>query len=51
VPQNVLQDAPIPEVIEFIERINSANQGHPLQTPVSSHDLRNHPLTWFDFAM
>src|SRR5262245_31238619 len=51
VAQDVLQDAPVLEIVQFVERIDAANQRNTLQSAVGRDDFGEHALARFDLAM
>src|SRR5215212_11202406 len=40
-PQHVMQDAAVLEVVELVERIDAADQRHPFEPAIGRHDLRH----------
>src|SRR5882757_8167826 len=49
--QDVLQDAPVLEVIKLVEGIDAADQRDALEAAVGGDDLGDHALAWLDLAM
>ncbi len=49
--QDVLQNAAVFEVIELIQRIDAAEQRHPLERAVAHDDLGDQALTRFELAV
>ena len=49
--QHVLQNAAVLEVIEFVERIDAADQRYALEPAVGGDDLGDQPLMRLQFAV
>src|SRR5262245_30708550 len=50
-PQNIMQNTPVLEVVEFIHGVDPAYQRDPPQATIRGDDLGHHPLAWLDLAM
>src|SRR5262245_11813501 len=50
-PQHVVQDSAVLEVIELVHGINPADQRNPLEPAIGRDDLGDHALARFDLAV
>src|SRR5713101_6600103 len=50
-PQHVLQDAAVLEVVELVQRIDAANHWNALEAAVGGDDLGDHALARLDLAV
>src|SRR5262245_15194791 len=50
-PQHVVQNAAVLEIIEFVERIDAANERDTLEASIGGDDLGDHALARLDLAV
>src|ERR1700724_1663075 len=50
-PQHVLRDAAVLEVLQLVERIDPAHQRHALERSIGTDDLGNHALVRLEIAV
>src|SRR5262245_3690527 len=49
--KHILQDAAVLELVELVERVDPADQRHPLEAAVRGHNLRHKPLARLEVAV